>query len=67
VGVNLDTVGDEGGVLAITSIVRADMVILAGRRDELKIEMEVERIHKIYHTANSENLAFLTPQIYTLL
>jgi hypothetical protein len=38
------------------------MVILAGRRDKLKIEMEVERIHKIYHTANLKNLAFLTPQ-----
>jgi hypothetical protein len=44
VGVILDTVGDEGGILAITSIVCADTVILAGRRDKLKIKMKVEEI-----------------------
>jgi hypothetical protein len=43
VGVILDTVGDAGGVLPITSIVQVDMVILVGRRDKLKIQMEVER------------------------
>jgi hypothetical protein len=43
VGVILDTVGDEGDVLAITSIVQADTVLLVGRRDKLKIKMEVER------------------------